>query len=500
MKKLNGYLYPFLFAVYPIMALRNINITYVSLASVVRPVLLSLLVTGILWGILRLVVKNQNKAGIITTLIVVSFFSYGHLHITSEKIFGTLIRHRYLSLFFILLILVLSSLVIWKLKETKSIINFLTMTGGILILFTLVQIVQYDLSSYLAGRQIEKEQASIEPSSASIHIQEKPDIYLILLDGHTRSDILRGTYELDNSEFIQRLEDIGFFVADCSQSNYPSTKFSVTSAFYAGYQEETLYPLYSSLVIKSLRDLGYKVITFENRSNGHFDINENERISRNSMALGLVSLSGGLSEFEIMLMQTSAAKIIYDMPQLIPGLNPLIITEAEYYEHYQQTFFILNEIQNIPDRDEPTFTFAHILVPHPPYIFSPDGEFFWAENQKKGYRSNVRFIDSHIAPVVENIIKKSDIPPVIIIMGDHGPGGDNVTPAMRMAILNAYYVNQAAKEDLYKSITPVNSFRVIFNNYFNTNLPLLEDISYHAYSFKNMTAENIIENTCKEQP
>ena len=498
MKKFVGYLYPFLFALYPILELRNFNITYVSLSSITRPVLLSLLVTAILWGILKLAIKDLHKAGIITTLIIISFFSYGHLHISSEKVFGTLIRHRYLSLLFVFLILTLSSLVIWRLKETTGIVNFLTVSGGILIVLALVQTVQYGLSSYLAGRKIEKEQASIKTISVSTDIQEKPDIYLILLDGHTRSDILREYYGLDNSEFIQQLEDIGFYVADCSQSNYPATKFSVTSTFYAGYQEETLYPLYSSLVIKTVRDLGYKVITFENRSNGHFEINEDERISRN-MALGWVSLSGGLSEFEMMLMRTSVAKIVYDMPQLIPGLNPLIITEAEFYEHYQQTFFILDELQNIPERDEPTFVFAHLLVPHPPYIFTPDGDFFWAENEKKGYRSNVEFIDSHILPVVENIIKKSDVPPVIIIMGDHGPSGRDVTPAMRMANLNAYYVNDSAKKDLYESITPVNSFRIVFNNYFGTELPLLEDISYHAYTTKKMTPENIVANTCKEK-
>lgn len=498
MKKLSVYLYPFLFALYPILALRNFNITYVSLSSIVRPILLSLLATGVLWGTLRLAVKKPHKAGIITTLIIISFFSYGHLHINSEKIFGTLIRHRYLSLLFIILVLALSSLIIWKLKETKGIVNFLATTGGILILITLFQYAQHDLSAYLAGRQIEEEQASIEPSPASTDIQKKPDIYLLLLDGHTSSDILSDHYGLDNTEFIQQLEDIGFYVADCSQSNYPATKFSVTSTFYANYQDGiTLYPLSSSFVIQTVRSLGYKVITFENRSNGHFDINEDERLSRNTM-FGRVSLTGGLSEFEMMLMTTSATKIIYDMPQLVPGLNPLIITETEFYEHYQQTFYILDELQNIPDREEPTFVFAHLLVPHPPYVFTPTGEFLWLGHEKRGYQANVEFIDSHIVPVVENIIKKSDIPPIIIIMGDHGPSGDMVSPAMRMAILNAYYVNEAAKEDLYESITPVNSFRVIFNNYFNRELPLLEDISYHAYTMKKMTPENIIENTCKK--
>ena len=495
MKRITGYLYPFLFALYPILELRNFNIAYVSLSSIVRPLLLSLLVTAILWGILRLIIKDWHKAGIITTLIIIGFFSYGHVHISSEDIFGAVIRHRYLSLIFVFLILALSGLVIWKLKETAGLVNFLTISGGILIVLTLVQTFQYEFSSYLDGKQIEKEQAS-KSLSVSTNVDEKPDIYLILLDGHTRSDVLREYYDFNNSAFIQQLEDIGFYVADCSQSNYPSTKFSITSTFYANYHDGiTLYPLSSSFVIQTVRSLGYKVITFENRSNGHFDINEDERLSRN-MALGWVDLTGGLSEFEMMLTTTSAAKIIYDMPQLIPGLNPLVITEAEYYEHYQQTVFILDELQNIPERDEPTFVFAHLLVPHPPYIFSPDGKFFWAENEKKGYRSNVEFIDSHILTVVQKIIEKSDTPPVIIIMGDHGPGGNNITPAMRLSILNAYYVKDEAKGQLYESITPVNSFRVVFNNYFNTDLPLLEDISYHAYTMNKMTPENIVENTC----
>ena len=389
MKKFTSYLYPFLFALYPILELRNFNITYVSLTSIVRPVLLSLLVTTIMWGILKLIVKDWHKAGLITMLIMVSFFSYGHVQIISESIFGTAIRHRYLSLLFVLLILVLSGLVVWKLKDTKGVVSFLTISGGLLVVFALVQTAQYDISSYLSARKIESEQATDAQMSPVTDVQEKPDIYLILLDGHTRSDILRDYYDYDNSTFVQQLEDIGFYVAECSQSNYPSTKFSVTSTFYANYQDGiTLYPLSSSFVIQTVRSLGYKVITFENSSTGHFDINEDERLSRN-MALGWVDLTGGLSEFEMMLMTTSATKIIYDMPQLVPGLNPLIITETEYYEHYQQTFFILDELQKIPDREEPTFVFAHLLVPHPPYIFTPDGEFLLVEQEKKGYRSNL---------------------------------------------------------------------------------------------------------------
>ena len=69
-----------------------------------------------------------------------------------------------------------------------------------------------------------------------------------------------------------------------------------------------------------------------------------------------------------------------------------------------------------------------------------------------------------------------------------------------MSILNAYYVNDQAKKDLYETITPVNSFRIIFNNYFGTKYPLLEDKSYHSANMNNFTPETLVPNICKVSP
>jgi hypothetical protein len=48
-----------------------------------------------------------------------------------------------------------------------------------------------------------------------------------------------------------------------------------------------------------------------------------------------------------------------------------------------------------------------------------------------------------------------------------------------MKILNAYYLPGHA-DQLYTSISPVNTFRVVLNSYFGTNFPLLEDVSYYS--------------------
>ncbi|MFN8461121.1 MAG: hypothetical protein U0X93_05055 [Anaerolineales bacterium] len=53
---------------------------------------------------------------------------------------------------------------------------------------------------------------------------------------------------------------------------------------------------------------------------------------------------------------------------------------------------------------------------------------------------------------------------------------------------------------MYPTITPVNSFRVVFNNYFGTDYPLLDDIAYHAGRIADYTSENMVKNECVVSP
>lgn len=500
MKKILPCLHPFLFAIYPIVELRNFNIAYVDSAALVRPILVSLVSTALVWAVLRSLTKEWQKSGIVTTLIVIVFFSYGHVFLQIQSTFGEMIRHRYLLLIFGVLFLLAVWFVFWRMKKAETLVNFLTAAGAFLAVFSAARSVQHDLAVYQSAREIRAAMESYREEAGSSTVGERPDIYVILLDAHTSAYALDKYFGYDNSAFTNRLEELGFYVAECAQSNYPATKLSVTSTFYANYhQEPTLYPLYSSLVVETLRSQGYRVVTFENRSQGHFAFGEDLRLSRNQLLAGRVDLTGGLSEFEFKLLETSLARLAFDIPTLIPGFDLAQQKETEYYEHYQQTFFILDELKRLPAMDGPKLVFAHFLVPHPPFIFTPEGEFLWNDNEVEGYLSNVEFIDSQIADAAEAIIAQSGAPPVILIMGDHGPSGvpslDN--PELRMSILNAYYVNDAAKAELYPGITPVNSFRVVFNNYFGTNYPLLEDTAYHAGRFADFTPENAVANECE---
>src|SRR5574339_685197 len=101
MKKFLSHLYPFLFALYPILELRNHNITYVGVAALFRPILLSILMTGLIWLVLGILFRDWQKAGIITTLAVILFFLYGYVFIQIETTFGVLVRHLHLILIYV---------------------------------------------------------------------------------------------------------------------------------------------------------------------------------------------------------------------------------------------------------------------------------------------------------------------------------------------------------------------------------------------------------------
>ncbi len=501
MKKLIFALYPFLIACYPILALRNHNIIYVDLASIVRTLLLAILLTAVIWSLLHLLLFHDwTRSGIAASLAMVLVFSYGHLHIQSARVFGEPIRHAYLSTALLVSYLIIVWLATRGPSRIETFRNFLAVMAVALVMMSLGQSVFHEYSTYRAAQIISAQDTK---SGEGTNTPSHPDIYLIVLDAHTRADVLKDSFDYDSSSFIQELTDLGFYVAGCSQSNYASTNLSLSSLFNMDYIPSNLSstaklpPFKETTVRKTLASQGYSIITFENRASGHFDLQEDIRLSQNQLLLGELNLMGGLNEFEKVTLHTSITKLFLDT-RLIPGFNEDGLTQMENYEHYQQTLFTLSKLSEVPEMKSPKFVFVHIMVPHNPYVFTADGSFKNTEDSgKPGYSDNARFIDQNILEPIKEILRRSEQPPIILLMGDHGPPpGKWATREDRMSILNAYYAAGSSTTAFYDSISPVNSFRVIFNEYFGTSHPLLEDVSHFAYKLQQLQEAPIVENTC----
>jgi hypothetical protein len=160
-----------------------------------------------------------------------------------------------------------------------------------------------------------------------------------------------------------------------------------------------------------------------------------------------------------------------------------------------------DQLEEIPQIPGPKFVFAHVVSPHQPFVFGPNGDsmiiperinkgqtYYTVDDYTRGYRNQVIFISNQVLETVTKILQESPQPPVIIIQGDHGPS--HFDKPDRMAILNAYYFPSTSPA-FYPGITPVNSFRLFFNTYMYANLDLLPDVSYYseypyAYRFQDM--------------
>jgi hypothetical protein len=135
----------------------------------------------------------------------------------------------------------------------------------------------------------------------------------------------------------------------------------------------------------------------------------------------------------------------------------------------------------------PKFIFAHLIIPHSPFVFGPNGEkidipyeddvghIYTEADSKRGTVAAVTYINKRMLEILPNLIQASETPPIIIVAGDHGtPWGSYQN---EVKILAAFFT-PGSQSPFYRSITPVNIFRVIFNTYFNSNLDLLPDTSY----------------------
>ncbi|MDQ3004221.1 MAG: hypothetical protein M3R47_02370 [Chloroflexota bacterium] len=497
-------LHTLVLATYPILALLEANLSEVSLSAAARPLAFSILAAVILLLICQWFVQDWKRAALISSVILILFYSYGHIYLLMKGINLNgfyLFRHRTL----IPILTGAGLLVLWWLLRASNRVSLATSVLNASCLYLLFlsgyQLVSFVWQSQASGTAVDEAITALDLKVGS----NPPDIYYIILDGYGRSDVLKSEYGYDNSGFLNKLEDLGFYVAECSQSNYAQTQLSLSSSlnfnyidalsdrFVPGMDDRTgLDALIKHGVIQqSLEAAGYKTVAF---ATGFL---LSEWYDADYYLAPQLDV-GELNEFERLLLQTTFARVMQDFKSL--GVED---TGSELFR--RRTLFALEKLDKLAYIKEPKFVFAHLIVPHPPYVFGATGGTVApeevgstrSENNVIRYRDQVEFISSRMQEILPSIIGNSERPPVILLQGDHGPTIPG-SPSIRMKNLSAYYV-PGSNIPLYPTITPVNSFRMIFNGYFGQSLPLLQDVSLYS-NYDDPFSYKIIPNTCETNP
>ena len=511
------------------------------------------IVTALLWLLVALFVRDKNKSAVIVSVFCGLFFSYGHaisafravlerMNVLKEAKFlveGRPALLAWLALWGVLFATV-SYFTVKLARDLRPVTKFLNVVALTLVVMVGINIVigganmrssprlhagtepsvdvdqsggpypttaahasddqdeNFDLAEFKNSWQQDTSFENIDVGSDSL-----PDIYYIIVDAYARADILEEVYQADNSEFLSYLAEKGFYVADQGRTNYPQTQLSISSSLnfmyldglaeQMGAEANNRQPLQVMVkhnkVFRYLRSRGYTTICFAS-GYGATEITDAD-----------------------IFMAPPEQWDITEFQEALIMLTPLSVLEKTRLDvRRDRVTYAFDHLADAAQIDGPTFTFVHVLVPHWPFIFDADGNpvkpprglgrasDYEYDERIEGYRNQLAFVSQELQAAVDEILTQSSDPSIIVVQADHGPGArfgwnlEHTYLSERMRILNAYYFPDQNYADLYEDITPVNTFRVIFNQYFGADYELLEDRSYFAswsqpYLFVDVTED-----------
>ena len=479
-------LHPIFLGLFPLFSLLSANIVWAGFGEVLLPAAFVLAITAALWLTLWPLVPQPHKRGLVLSMFWLPFFGFGAIVDGVRSLAGTReMAGPMMLLGCLALAVAVAGLVIYFLRRSPR--SFHRVTTA-LNRFSAVALCVSVAACGIALAQRNAYQPSDEtegdgaPAAAGL-----PNIYYIISDAYPRSDYLKSAIGYDDTPFLNQLRERGFYVAGRSRSNYCNTLPSLASTLNLDYLDPALVPRYfrdmppplfsaarDNRVVRTLKAQGYEFVTI---ASGLF-ATEMQRADRL-----IAPAESPFTEYQQYLIDLTPVRII---------LNRM---KKERWHH--RVPFVLDTLAALEPQGRPMFVFAHLFAPHMPHSYDKDGRIL-DESEfppfREGWHNVTTFLNTRLVEVIDAILAREPNS-VILIQGDHGCNVSlqNATDYAadpwrgtwedyvrdRSANLSTYYFPDRQYEGLlYPEITPVNTFRIIFNKYLGTAFPLLEDVTY----------------------
>jgi hypothetical protein len=503
-------LHPFFFGLFPVVSLFTGNMGEAELVDALPVVAVTLALISTVLCICQLMLRDIQRAGLITSGFVLFFFAPFHVFLTLRSWLSDLYGHAvqlsivpiYVALsFLIILYIYFFAKKATELQHLNLIFNIISVC---LVGIPASTIAIAKSSERVDWPNIHKRQQAEALISKITAIPQLPDIYYIIMDRYAGPETLKTIYNFDNQDFLNYLGTRGFYVAAKSAANYPTTAQSLASSLnlqYINYLKEFVDEKSTSWIpVQSLLQ-DHKVGQFL-KSKGYHYVHLGswwEPTRKNKLADENVYFTRLPEMFYA----------LYGTTMFRPVSTTLRVLDL-HYEHWRGNRRQFENLTRTVHVQGPKFVFAHFLLPHPPYVFGRDGEYLPADRtseqpDKISYVNQLVYTNRMLQKTINELLSKSKQPPIIILQADEGPwprdyenfDWQRATYAelnQKMKILNSLYLPGVESRVLYPTISPVNTFRVIFNLYFGTNLLLLRDESFvfqkhrHPYNLLNITS------------
>ena len=523
--------YPLLFAIFPIIGVSAKNAGDARMMDMMALVLLvatfvAIVYLALFWLIRSTATRSASSsersadmAAFVLFCAVAVFYLYSYVapwiqngiaYVRANPRMGSAVTVMIVAPF----VLVLASCRRWwhRRPGLDSVGRFLSLTGVLAVCSASAQIVY----THIADARAIRSSSLIRELDAPIPMRDphmavgraadshgKHDVYIILLDEYPSSAVLREQFGIDNTPFEDTLRAIGFRVPPSIRSNYSVTLMSVASLLnFAQTQpieqaagrnshDFTLvgYLLEHNRAERFLKTQGYRFAYFPSSWFGPTQSNSDADYQ---FDLG--------HHWDInWILQTSSVFQEFSRSTMFSKLLRYFPTEMTVHtDDMSRTFAALSDI---PPSRQPTFVFAHILAPHPPFIedancdpLPRDTQLQWGSLPagRVALRGELACLNGEVLRMVRTVISRSKTPPIIILQGDHGSQSLGIfrsTSALptveqareRFRPFGAYYLPDGGGAAIPDSISMVNVLRYVFNYYFNTDLRPLPNTMYYSH-------------------
>ena len=491
-------LHPLLAAAYPVVFLFATNAAeQVTLDPLWAPLAWSVGAAAAVLVVMGLLTRNWRGAGLVTTVLVIGFFGYGHAW---NAVGGMIDNQRMFALGWLGLVGIALYVVTGLRGSAVTATRALNVVAAVLLAVNAWSLA----TAMVAFGAREPTAADLSPIDlAPPDADELPDVYNIIVDRYAGPTALAETYGFDNEPFLAALEERGFSVARHAHANYIKTPLSVVSSLNMEYLDpEPLKaeakngadraPIQRQLsdhlvVPTALKEIGYSYVHI---GNWWAPTQDNVDADR-------TFVYEGQDEFTSVLGQTTILRAL--------SADPAPDDPWDWPSMRANNLYALDRLEEIPALPGPKFVFAHLVTTHPPYVHNPDGSMTGREQVERlgdleSYVLQLQYANTRLLGIIDRILA-SDPDAVIWLQADEGPfplryDADDWTFKWREAtdeeleqkfgILFAMRVPGADLEaaGFHDGITAVNGFRVIFNARFGTDLELLPD---RVYAHEDLT-------------
>lgn len=480
--------YPLLIAAYFPLDLMAADVDgTISLIDVVRPLVVCVGLALVATLILNWALRDLHRAALWTamTFFIICFFRL--LHRMTDDI-AAILNVDFSGIYTLAVTLVVAVLIGRMARPGINLTRIANVVMGVMVVFPVVTLAQRSLTVNTTVAALEALEQGNLAFDAVQQEGDRPNIIHIVLDGYSRADVLARYYDYDNSGFLNALRTMGFAVADGATTAYSQTLQSMTSTFTAdrldgigvgragaALRKALWNRLQHNPVMRTLSRLGYQTAALDIR----YDPVRMDQLDR-------LLDRHTLSNFEAIALR----KTVFYPIALKVGFKEATVPAETFMKSYER------------DLTEPYFEYLHLLAPHPPFDVTRNGEVLTPENgswnindgseytkhlperqeaYRRGYVEKLIYTNNGILLLARRVISEAKRPTIIIVHGDHGGGQlfDHDSPAQtcmqeRFSPLLAVYASDGRLQKvLPPDINLTNLYRLVFNTYFGTQMPML---------------------------